>query len=158
VLAQLKNNLDAPQPALAFEVTQAAGGAPTLTWLGSVEVTASDLAGRVRPRGRQPAQRRSAAVFLMELLAGGPMKVRDIWVQALKEGLSANTVRRAKDEVGIRSALVLEDGRRANYWLLPDQALASHDKPEAEMDDVDRHLKMLSDLYPPKTPLEEDDW
>ena len=50
----------------------------------------------------------------------------------------------------------MEDGCQANYWLLPGQCLPGEDKPEAEMDEFDRHLRELSRMYPPKTPLEDD--
>jgi len=76
----------------------------------------------------------------------------------LQEGLSAHTVRRAaKEEVGIRSRLVMEDGRRVNWWLLPGQVLPGEDKPEEEMDEIERRLKELSEMFPPRTPLEDDD-
>ncbi|HKI38513.1 MAG TPA: AAA family ATPase [Gemmataceae bacterium] len=158
VLAQVKNNLAPPQPSLAFEVTQPEGGLPTLSWLGPVDVSADDLVGLARRRGPEPTKRQSAAAFLTELLAGGPMKVRDVWDRVLQEGLSAHTVRRAaKEEVGIRSRLVMEDGRRVNWWLLPGQVLPGEDKPEEEMDEIERRLKELSEMFPPRTPLEDDD-
>ncbi|HKI36420.1 MAG TPA: AAA family ATPase [Gemmataceae bacterium] len=157
VLAQVKNNLDAPQPGLAFEVTRPEGGEPALSWLGPVETSADDLVGLPRRRGPQPVKRRGAALFLSEVLAGGPMKVRDIWERAVKEGLSANTVRNAKDDLGIVSRRVMEDGRRVNYWLLHGQGLPGEEKPEEEMDELERQLKKLGEMYPPTTPLEDDD-
>jgi hypothetical protein len=157
VLAQQKGNLGPPQPSLAFEVAQPEGGAATLNWLGPVAATAEDLVGQARRRGPAPVKRRSAAAWLTELLAGGPMKVRDIWDRVLKEGLSPKTVRNAREELRIISRRVVEDGCRANYWLLPGQCLPGEDKPEAGMDEIDRHLREMSRMYPPKTPLEDDD-
>ena len=55
-----------------------------------------------RRHGPEPVKRKSAAGFLTELLAGGPMKVRDIWDRVLKEGLSPKTVRNARKDLGIR--------------------------------------------------------
>jgi hypothetical protein len=146
VPAQQKNNLGPPQPSPAFEVAQPEGGAPTLNWLGPVAATAEELVGVARRRGPAPVKRRSAAGFLTELLAGGPMKVRDIWERVVKEGLSPKTVRNARDELRISSRRVVEDGRQANYWLLPGQLLPGEDKPEAEMDEIDRWLKEQREL------------
>jgi hypothetical protein len=156
VLAQVKNNLAPPQPALAFEVAQPDGEAPRLHWLGPVEATADDLVLPVRRRGPQPIKRRGAAAFLKELLAGGPMRVRDIWERAGKEDFGSRTLRDAKNDLGIRSAMVMEDGRRVNYWLLHGQAPPGQDRPEEEMDDFDRRLKELSEMFPPTTPLDDD--
>ncbi len=146
VLAQVKNNLGPPQPSLAFEVAQPEGQAPTLNWLGPVTATAEELAGAARRRGPAPVKRQSAVAFLTELLAGGPVKVRDIWERVLKEGLSPHTVRDARKDLGIQSRKV------------PGQRLPGEDRPEAEMDEIDRQLQELSRLYPPKTPLEDDDF
>ena len=158
VLAQVKNNLGPPQPALAFEVAQPPGQAPTLSWLGAIPVTAEELVGATRRRGPAPVKRKAAVAFLTELLSGGSMKVRDIWERVLKEGRSPKTVRNARDDLGIQSRTVQEDGRNVTYWLLPGQRLPGEDKPEAEMDDWDRTLKEPSEQYPPKTPLEDDDF
>jgi hypothetical protein len=138
-------------------VAQPEGGAPTLSWLGPVAVTAEELVGVARRRGPAPVKRRSAAVFLTELLAGGPLKVRDIWERVVKEGLSPKTVRNARDELRIISRPVVENGIRASYWLLPGQRLPGEDKPDAEMDEIDRQLREMSQMFPPKTPLEDDD-
>jgi hypothetical protein len=155
VLAQVKNNLAAPQPSLAFEVAQAEGG-PTLRWLGPVAASAEDLVGMARRRGREPVQRKGAAAWLSEVLAGGPVKVRDVWERAVREGLAVRTVRRAaQEELGIRSVMVMEDGRRVNYWLLPGQSLVGHGQAVEELDEVDLQLRELERLYPSRTPLED---
>jgi hypothetical protein len=53
---------------------------------------------------------------------------------------------------------VREDGRNVTYWVLPGQRLLFEDKPEAEMDDWDRTVKKLNEQFPPRTPLEDDDF
>ena len=103
-------------------------------------------------------KRKGAVAFLTELLAGGPVKVRDIWDRVLKEGRSPHTVRDARKDLGIQSRKVTEDGREVTYWLLSGQRLPGEDKPEAEMDPLERRLKELVEMYPPKTPLEDDDF
>jgi hypothetical protein len=158
VLAQVKNNLVPPQPSLAFEVAQAEGQAPTLSWLGPVPTTAEELVGATRRHGPAPVKRKAAVTFLTELLSGGPMKVRDIWERVLKEGRSPKTVRSARDDLGIQSRTVREDGRNITYWLLPGQRLPVGDRRDAEMDEFDRQLRELCEQFPPKTPLEDDDF
>jgi hypothetical protein len=155
VLAQNKSNLAAPQPSLAFEVTQPPGGEALLHWLGPVALTAEDLVCRVRRAGRKPTKRRSAASWLNDLLAAGPMKVSDIWDRALRDDLSASTVRdAAKQELHVRSVRVREDGRHVTYWRLPDQA-APGEKRDAEMDEIDRQLREMERQFPSRTPLED---
>src|SRR5262249_35665517 len=113
VLAQVKNNLAAPQPSLAFEVAQPAGGPPTLTALGPVALTGDGLLARRHPRrpGPEPQALEVALAFLAEVLAGGPRPVNDVWARAQPVGLSEITLRRAKRELGVRSVWVKEDGR-----------------------------------------------
>jgi hypothetical protein len=157
VLAQQKGNLGPPQPSLAFEVVQPEGGAATLSWLGPAAVTAEGLVGSRRRHGPEPVKRKSAAVWLTELLASGPMKVRDIWERVLKEGLSPKTVRNARKDLGIRPRRTAEDGRQVTYWLLYGQRLPGEDKPDAGWDDLQRKLREVEEQYPPRTPLEDDD-
>ena len=148
-----------PAAAVAGLRGDAAGGRRAgLNWLGPVVAGADDLAGAPRRRGPEPVKRRGAMAFLTEVLAGGPMKVRDVWDRAVKEGLGSKTVRDAKEDLGIQSVMVMEEGRRVNYWLLPGQTMVGHGKAEEEMDEIDRQLKALSEMYPPKTPLEDDDF
>jgi hypothetical protein len=158
VLAQVKNNLGLLQPSLAFEVAQAEGRAPTLSWLGPVAGTAEELVGAARRHGPVPVKRKAAVAFLTELLSGGPVKVGDVWERVLKEGRSPKTVRNARDELGIRSRTVREDGRNVTYWLLPGQRLPGEERRDPEMEEFDRHLEELNRMYPPKTPLEDDDF
>jgi hypothetical protein len=157
VLAQVKNNLAPPQAALAFEVVQPADGSPALNWLGPVAATADELVRPVRRRGRPPVQRLNAMAFLKQELANGPRPVSEIWQRSVDLNMSSKTVYNASKDLAVRSEMVMEDNRRVTYWLLPGQALPGHDKPEEEMDVIERALKDMREKYPPKTPLERDD-
>ena len=64
-----------------------------------------------------------------------------VWDRVMKERLGSKTVRDAKEELGIQSVMVMEDGRRANYWLLPGQTMVGHGKAEEEMDEIDCQLE-----------------
>jgi hypothetical protein len=168
VLAQVKNNLAVPQPSLAFTMTTAEDGSPALNWLGPVEAGADDLMGTPN-RGRRPVKRREATAFLQEALADGPLKVSDLWERAGREGLGEKTVRDAKDQLDIRSVMVVEDGRRVNYWLLPGQTAPGGEKPEEEMSLYERDQKVLDELYerdmqtlfgkspPPRPPADDEE-
>jgi hypothetical protein len=154
VLAQVKNNFAGPQPSLAYEVVRPAAGAPTLTWHGPVAVTAQELQARARRRGPTPAARDTATAFLAGVLAGGPLPVRDIWTQARGKGLSPRTLRRAKDELEVRSVWVSRDGRPVSYWLLPGQEPPPAPPGSGEAD-LEEMLRQLREKYPPPTPLDD---
>jgi hypothetical protein len=154
VLAQQKTNLAPPPPSLAFELTQAEDGSPQVNWLGPVAVTADDLLARQRP-DRGPTPRQVAMAFLEEVLAGGPLPVREISKRADEAGLAAHTVRRAKDELKVRPVRVKVDGRRISYWLLPGQEPPPPVPPESEPTDLEPWLAPLRERFPPPTPLED---
>jgi RecA-family ATPase len=141
VLAQVKNNLVAPQPALAFEFVEAEAGAPTLRWLGPVADHADDLLASKKRRGQKPEKRNSAQSFLRELLADGPMTSRAIWERVKVEGFSVRTMQRAKRELSIETSWVMENGVMLSYWLLPKQNLPSSGmRPIFPIDERQRSL------------------
>jgi hypothetical protein len=119
VLAQVKNNLVAPQPALAFEFVETKAGPTTLRWLGPVADTADDLLASQKRRGQKPEKRNSAQSFLRELLAHGPMTSRAIWEIVKVEGFSVRTMQRAKRALRIETSWVMENGNMVSYWQLP---------------------------------------
>jgi hypothetical protein len=151
VLAQVKNSLAGPQPSLAYQLSAADGGLPTVEWLGTSPVSADDLVAGAR-RGQGPRDR--AAEFLEQFLAGGPRTADDIWQAAQKGRLSARTLQRAKRGLGIRCRRVRRDGRPVSYWLLRGQELPAglSDSPE-----LDRLFAEMEKQFPPRTPLEEAD-
>jgi len=155
VLAQVKNNLAVPQPSLAFEVVPAEGGAPALNWLGPLPLTADDLLTQGRRRGRQRRERGNAFAFLAQLLAAGPLPVREVWERATQEGLSRATLRRAKGELEIRSQMVTVDGKRVSYWLLPTQQAPAGGSPDEDPNSLEPWLAPLRERYPSPTPLDD---
>ena len=155
VLAQVKNNLAAPQPSLAFEVAQPEGGGAAVNWLGPVAVTAEDLQAPVRRRGRDPEQRDAACEFLERVLADGPLAAREIWRRAEQEGISFATLRRAKKHLPVRIEWAAVNKLAISYWLLPDQVLPSDVKPQEEPDPVFERLRQLEEQYPPRSPLDD---
>jgi hypothetical protein len=152
VLAQVKNNLAAPQQSLAYAVQAEPPGPPRLTWLGVSPWSADQVVGGAG-RGRAGARARA---FLLSLLREGPRPAREVWEQARKEGLSERTLKRAKQQLSIRAVRALGDGARQSYWLLPGQelpaGLAAAPSGPAELEPW---LAPLREAYPPSTPLDE---
>jgi hypothetical protein len=133
-------------------LTAADGALPAVEWLGVSPVSADALLGG--GRGDEGLRERAAA-FLEQLLAGGPRTAHDIREAAQKAGLSARTVQRAKPGVGIRCRRVQVEGRFVSYWLLPGQQLP------AELvggDDLSPWLDELERRFPPRTPLDEEEF
>jgi hypothetical protein len=155
VLAQVKNNIAGRQPSLAFEVSRAEGGAPTLRWLGPVAVTADELQARPRRPGREPEALASATAFLAEALADGPLSVHDIWDRAQGHGLSRRTLGRAKNELGVQLVSVREDGRTVGYWLLPHQEAPSAGPAEDDENSVEPWLEARRRRFPGPCPLDD---
>jgi hypothetical protein len=157
VLAQVKNNLAAPQPSLAFEVTQPDGGAVALDWLGPVEATADGLLGQARRRGRVPLALPTATAFLEDLLADGPRPAHEVWERARAEGISEMTLKRAKKELEVRSQWLKVDGRPVRYWRLKLYFFPPEGGPGVVLHEGDPQLDELRRQYPSQTPLDDDD-
>jgi hypothetical protein len=155
VLAQLKGNLSAPQPSLAFQVVEPEGGPPTLQWLGPVSATADDLLGRGRPPGREPAALEAAMIFLREALADGPLPVSEVWDRAQVAGVSEGTLKRAKGKLKVRSVYVTEDGRAVSYWLLRQQEDPPADPAEDDENSVEPWLEAQRKRFPGPCPLDD---
>jgi putative DNA primase/helicase len=74
---------------------------------------------RARGRGRPADERAIAKAFLEGELADGPVRQEHLMKRAAEEGISERTLRRAKDELGVRAR-----NRPATYggwiWELPE--------------------------------------
>jgi hypothetical protein len=152
VLAQVKNNLAARQPSLAYSVSVQDAGPPRLTWLGWSTWSADQLlSGQSRGRARARARE-----FLLALLEPGARAVREIWAEAQKQGLAVRTLMRVKREQGIRSVRVDSQGRHQTYWLLAGQELPAGLAGPSAADDLEPWLAPLRRQFPPRTPLDEE--
>lgn len=84
-------------------------------------------------------------------LAGGPRLVRELWDEGQKQGLSARTIERAKQDLSVRRERVVRQGRQENWWLLPGQSLPGAGRGgNAELEPW---LAPLRERYPSPTPL-----
>jgi hypothetical protein len=155
VLAEVKNNLAAPQGSLAYTIEAAEGAAATIRWLGPSPWTANELlAAAARAAGRGP-KRDQVREFLARSLEAGPRTSREIWALAQEQRLSRRTLRRAKQDLNIRSVRVWADGKRLSYWLLPGQELPASVPAEAIPPSLEEWLEPLRKEFPPSTPLDD---
>jgi hypothetical protein len=122
VLSQSKNNLDPPQPNLAYTIgSDGPRAAPRVEWLGVSPWSGADLLDVPTARGRE---RRRAAEFLAAFLRDGPRPAHAIFAAARPLDLNERTLRRAAVDLDIRKQRV-GGGRKdqTTYWLLPGQQL-----------------------------------
>jgi hypothetical protein len=156
VFAQVKNNLAAPQPSLAYRIAAGKAESPDLNWLGTCEWTANELVGTapIMPaRGDRP--RDQARELLTQLLCDGPRTSREIWAAAQEHGLAERTLYRAKQELEIKTQGVWLDGQRLSYWLLRGQTLPADIPPQAVEPDLEPWMAPLREKYPGPTPLDD---
>jgi hypothetical protein len=155
VLAQVKNNLAAAQPSLAFEIQLHDSGHPMISWQGTSPWSANQL---LLATGREPKAapaRDRAAEFLADVLADGPKTSREVWTAAQEAGLSRRTIERARTELEIRCPRVMLDKKRICYWLLPGQSLAGTVPSGMAPVDLEPWLEPLRKEFPPSTPLDD---
>ena len=161
LLLHVKNNIARPQPGLAFHLEQREiapgiiGSAVAWDEMASISVTADQVLSGI---GSQRSTKSDAVEFLQDLLAGGPMGVREIEQQAVDASLltegkpigQSKPFRLARAQLGIqprRSGGLGSGGRWV--WGLPGSKMPpdSYDAPipdegtlssDGHLSDVDR--------------------
>jgi len=118
-LAPVKANLSAAPPVLAYTLTEG-----RLTWeadaVSDVDVEAL-LSG---PTPARPA-RRQADTWLRDVLAAGPVQVRELKSAVRAAGLAWRTVEEAKHRLGVETDRVGYGASGRWYWRLPDATQAA---------------------------------
>jgi hypothetical protein len=155
VLAQVKNNLAAPQPSLAYSVQTRGDELPILSWLGPSPWTANQLLALAGQKPPAPTRRARARDFLAAFLEDAPRTSREIWNAACEQRLSKRTMTRAKRELEIRSIRVTVEGTPLSYWLLPGQELPPTVPADAAPPDLEPWFAPLRKQFPPRTPLDD---
>jgi hypothetical protein len=116
----LKNNLTADRAGLAYRLLSPNPGAmPAVAWeTMPVSISVEDaVSPEDRRRGPEPEERREAAAWLLDFLAGGPMLATDCTEEAKRQGISETTLRRAKAACRV---VVKKDGFQGKFaWRLP---------------------------------------
>jgi hypothetical protein len=152
VLAQVKNNLAPAQPSLAFEIRSHESGAAVVSWLGPSLWRADQL---LAGPGRAEKPRRRARELLTEFLADGPKTSGEIWNMALEHGLAERTLRRAREELKLRSLRVGIKRKQVCYWLLPGQQRPACVETDSDDSDLSEWLDPVVAAYPPSTPIDD---
>jgi hypothetical protein len=153
VLAQVKNNLAAPQPSLAYDLVAQASGPPSLAWHGTTVWTAGELLAAAR----KPAPERDrASDFLNAFLSAGPRLSSDIWAAAQTEDLAERTLNRAKRLLKIQSQRVYEGIIVRSWWLLPGQQLPPEAGAAEEPNELMRLIAEQERKYSHPCPLDDE--
>jgi hypothetical protein len=104
---------------------------------------------------RGPAKAQARA-YLLAALENGPRLVRELWDEGQKQGLSARTLQRAKQDLSIRRERVIREGRQENWWLLPGQLVPGAASAVDADADLEPWLGPLRQKYSAVTPLDEE--
>jgi hypothetical protein len=129
-----KNNLaPAEQKTLAFTFNEREVGtdkqtgapirAPYIVWFRDpVDITAAE-AMQAATENKSPSARDDAKNFLKALLSNGPIASKDVYETAKENGISRNTLQRAKNDldIDVRKDGPIVDGERVWQWHLPEQ-------------------------------------
>lgn len=114
LLLPIKNNIGPDSSGLAYRI---AGNAPRVEWESEpINVTADDALCSEPTEVR--AEREDAMDWLREVLAAGPVKVKDLQKWSHEAGHTWPTVRRAKTALNVQSAKAGFE-HSAWYWELP---------------------------------------
>jgi hypothetical protein len=107
LLLPVKANLGPPCRGMAFRVVEAdkSRKIAKLEWeTGTVVSTSVEEVFGAGPTPRDKPARSAAAEWLRQLLHDGPMLCEEVEKQAKAAGLSWRTVKRAKEDIGVRSS------------------------------------------------------
>jgi hypothetical protein len=120
-----KNNVSRKMPTLAYRIVekQLDSGitAPCVTWEEVVDITADQAVAAATP-SKAHGQQSGAVMFLLNILANGPVPVKLIEERAAACGFSMDQLKRAKKKIGI-GAFKAEGVEHGGWlWALPQHA------------------------------------
>lgn len=134
-VAVLKSNIAKKPPVLGYEITDQG-----LTWKGAIPLSTRDLLDPGTSNQRSPRER--AKKFLIQTLATGPKRAKEVKRLADKKEISTRTLGRAREDLGITQdkGCVKPDGFQGpSTWELPDALRGdSVAKPGSESPQDDR--------------------
>jgi putative DNA primase/helicase len=131
VMAPGKINLGRKPEALPYEIVTSLMGQPLLRWgKPRADVTAANLLGASVGSGEDRSSLDEAKAVLTDILAAGSLPSETVKQEALVAGVSAATLRRAKDALGIKA---VKDGPTGKWlWGPPNLKMLKMLKPEGE--------------------------
>jgi hypothetical protein len=155
LLAEVKNNLAAPQTTLRYELLAPADEVARVHWLGRCSLKADQLLG-LSAKWRMGTAVQRAHDFLQLFLHDGPRTCGDVWEASRECCFGKTALRIAKRELKIRSKRCYVDKRPVTYWLFPHQVLPTRVVPEKPDDDsLEPWLQQLREAYPDGTPIDD---
>jgi len=135
LMLSLKSNLAEEPAGLAYRILpvmlDGIGPVPRIDWESVSVLQTADAAlaaAAVDPENRTAME--SAAEWLAEALAGGPVKVADLRQEAKNAGMAWVTVRRAQKTAGAKTRKQGFGAEGAWYWFLPDHAPEDAQHPD----------------------------
>jgi hypothetical protein len=129
VLAVAKCNLAARPSALAYSV-ESWNGVPVIVWGEECELTADELVAEPT-RPKRDGKQSQCEQWLRETLKDGPLPSATLEERAKEAGFSPATLKRARQEVGVRTE---EEEGKGGKWLvgLPEPESNGHEKDSPE--------------------------
>ena len=127
-----KNNVTRKMSTLAYRIIEkpieAGINAPLITWEEIVDITADQAVEAATP-SKERGQQSDIVIFLMNILADGPVAIKTIEDKALERRFSRDQLHRAKRKMNI--VAFKEEGTLEGrwFWALPQHAPAKS-KPE----------------------------
>jgi hypothetical protein len=160
VLAQVKNNLSALQGSLGFRVDQPGPDSDksqvrTICWRGPSPWNADRLLSLAGKPAGGPSEVQRAGLLLKKLLESGPQSTPTIWEAGQEQGFSERVLRKAKDELGIKSRRAGFGSGHHAYWFFDGQLPPDDPILEEAGPDLSRWLDPVIKAYPPGNPLDE---
>jgi putative DNA primase/helicase len=105
LFANVKNNVNRKMSTLAYRVVEKPldDGIKTacVAWEEIVDITADQAIAAAAPAHKERGQQSDVIVFLMNLLASGPMEIKIIEDKATERGFSRDQLHRAKRKIGV---------------------------------------------------------
>lgn len=128
ILAVSKSNLSEKAPSLAYRIVgDEQHDCARIVWEGHSDLRAEDLLNPPRETKRD-----AAVEFLESALVAGPVPARELFERAEAEGISEKTLRRAKDELHVKSFRRGEEGHIGSgawWWRISKMATPLDDQP-----------------------------
>lgn len=124
--------------------------ASRILWGGPIEGSAQEL---LESQGDQRTERDEAADWLKEVLTDGPLSAKEVKTQAEQAGFSWRTVRRAKDEIGIKPAKTRFDGGWT--WSLPKMTTSNEGAHPENVDPLGKGGHLGTDSPPKMSTISE---
>jgi putative DNA primase/helicase len=138
VFCPIKSNLSAPADVLGFRVTDG-----SFSWEPDpLDIKVSELLNNP-PSAEQRSELEDAKEFLSEVLADGPVAVKQVRVEAENVGISKSTLERAKNSLGVKSERVSDSNEGRGHW---EWSLSAR-PPRVN----DEHLADIGSSYSPRT-------